>query len=98
LSDLSTQAFPNNVYALDLNNDQKILWSYFPKQELSTQAVLYCDNVNRGLGFGDGKIYLQQNNGVLACVIRRMKSLALGVLRCTNTPYHKHLKFGFEKK
>jgi glucose dehydrogenase len=28
-------AFPNNVYALDLNNDQKILWSYFPKQNLA---------------------------------------------------------------
>ena len=61
-------AFPNNVYALDLNNDQKILWSYFPKQEPSTQAVLCCDNVNRGLGFGDGKIYLQQNNGMLVAL------------------------------
>jgi lanthanide-dependent methanol dehydrogenase len=61
-------AFPNNVYALDLNNDQKILWSYFPKQESNPQAVLCCDNVNRGLGFGDGKIYLQQNNGVLVAL------------------------------
>jgi PQQ-dependent dehydrogenase (methanol/ethanol family) len=61
-------AFPNNVYALDLNNDQKILWSYFPKQEPNTQAVMCCDNVNRGLGFGDGKIYLQQNNGVLVAL------------------------------
>ncbi len=61
-------AFPNNVYALDLNNDQKILWSYFPKQEPSTQAVMCCDNVNRGLGFGDGKLYLQQNNGVLVAL------------------------------
>ncbi len=61
-------AFPNNIYALDLNNDQKILWSYFPKQEPSTQAVMCCDNVNRGLGFGDGKIYLQQNNGVLVAL------------------------------
>lgn len=61
-------AFPNNIYALDLNNDQKILWSYFPKQEPMTQAVLCCDNVNRGLGFGDGKIYLQQNNGVLVAL------------------------------
>lgn len=61
-------AFPNNVYALDLNNDQKILWSYFPKQEPSTQAVMCCDNVNRGLGFGDGKIYLQQNNGILVAL------------------------------
>ncbi len=23
-------AFPNNVYALDLNDNQKIVWSYFP--------------------------------------------------------------------
>lgn len=61
-------AFPNNVYALDLNNDQKILWSYFPKQEPNVQAVLCCDNVSRGLGFGDGKIYLQQNNGVLVAL------------------------------
>jgi lanthanide-dependent methanol dehydrogenase len=61
-------AFPNNIYALDLNNDQKILWSYFPKQEPNVQAVLCCDNVNRGLGFGDGKIFLQQNNGTLVAL------------------------------
>jgi lanthanide-dependent methanol dehydrogenase len=61
-------AFPNNIYALDLNNDQKILWSYFPKQDPSTQAVMCCDNVNRGLGFGDGKIFLQQNNGTLVAL------------------------------
>jgi len=29
---------------------------------------LCCDNVNRGLGFGDGKIYLQQNNGMLVAL------------------------------
>jgi lanthanide-dependent methanol dehydrogenase len=57
--------FPNNIYALDLNNGQKIIWSYFPKQNPSTQAVMCCDNVNRGLGFGDRKIFLQQNNGTL---------------------------------
>ena len=61
-------AFPNNIYALDLNNDQKILWSYFPKQEPSVQAVMCCDSVNRGLGFGDGKIFLQQNNGTLVAL------------------------------
>jgi glucose dehydrogenase len=53
-------AFPNNVYALDLNDNQKILWSYFPKQSPDVQAVLCCDNVNKGLGYGDGKIFLQQ--------------------------------------
>lgn len=61
-------AFPNNIYALDLNNDQKIIWRYFPKQDPSVQAVMCCDNVNRGLAFGDGKIYLQQNNGVLVAL------------------------------
>ena len=61
-------AFPNNVYALDLNDNQKIVWSYFPKQDPSVQAVLCCDNVNRGLGYGDGKIYLQQNDGNLVAL------------------------------
>jgi PQQ-dependent dehydrogenase (methanol/ethanol family) len=61
-------AFPNNIYALDLNNDQKILWSYFPKQDPSTQALLCCDNVNRGLGYGEGKIFLQQNDGMLVAL------------------------------
>ncbi|WP_407659204.1 methanol/ethanol family PQQ-dependent dehydrogenase [Methylobacillus arboreus] len=61
-------AFPNNVYALDLNNNQKILWSYFPKQDPSVQALLCCDNVNRGLSFGDSKIFLQQNDGILVAL------------------------------
>jgi glucose dehydrogenase len=61
-------AFPNNVYALDLNNNQKVVWSYFPKQDPSVQAVLCCDNVNRGLGYGDGKIFLQQNDGMLVAL------------------------------
>ena len=58
-------AFPNNIYALDLNHNQKIIWSYFPKQDPQTQALLCCDTVNRGLGYGDDKIFLQQNDGVL---------------------------------
>jgi PQQ-dependent dehydrogenase (methanol/ethanol family) len=61
-------AFPNNVYALDLNDNQKIVWSYFPKQDPSVQAVLCCDNVSRGMGYGDGKIYLQQNDGQLVAL------------------------------
>jgi len=61
-------AFPNNIYALDLNDNQKVVWSYFPKQDPSVQAVLCCDNVNRGLGYGDGKIFLQQNDGTLVAL------------------------------
>lgn len=60
--------FPNNVYALDLNDNQKILWTYFPKQEPDVQAVMCCDTVNKGLAFGDGKIFLQQNNGMLVAL------------------------------
>ncbi len=61
-------AFPNNVYALDLNDNQKIIWSYFPKQDQAVQAVLCCDNVSKGLGYGDGKIFLQQNDGALVAL------------------------------
>jgi PQQ-dependent dehydrogenase (methanol/ethanol family) len=61
-------AFPNNIYALDLNDNQKIKWSYFPKQDPSIQALLCCDNVNRGLAYGDGKIFLQQNDGTLVAL------------------------------
>src|SRR6478609_5500380 len=73
-------AFPNNVYALDLNDNQKIVWSYFPKQDPSVQAVLCCDNVNRGLGFGDGKVYLQQNDGNLVALDAKTGAKAWSVL------------------
>ena len=52
--------FPNNVYALDLNNDGKILWKYEPKQNPSVIPIMCCDTVNRGVAYGDGKIFLNQ--------------------------------------
>ncbi|MGO9389223.1 lanthanide-dependent methanol dehydrogenase XoxF5 [Rhodoblastus sp.] len=52
--------FPNIVYALDLNNDGKILWKYEPKQDPNVVPVMCCDTVNRGLAFADGKIFLHQ--------------------------------------
>ncbi|WP_103172630.1 methanol/ethanol family PQQ-dependent dehydrogenase [Paracoccus sp. SY] len=52
--------FPNNVYALDLNNDGKILWRYEPQQDPEVIAVMCCDTVNRGLSFADGMIFLSQ--------------------------------------
>ena len=52
--------FPNNVYALDLNQDGKIVWSYHPKQDPDTIPVMCCDTVNRGLSYADGKIILHQ--------------------------------------
>ncbi|RWI24062.1 MAG: PQQ-dependent dehydrogenase, methanol/ethanol family [Mesorhizobium sp.] len=52
--------FPNMVYALDLNNEGKILWKYEPKQDPNVIAIMCCDTVNRGVAYGDGKIILNQ--------------------------------------
>jgi glucose dehydrogenase len=57
--------FPNIVYALDLNNDGKILWKYEPKQDPNVIPVMCCDTVNRGLAYGDGKVFLHQADTTL---------------------------------
>jgi PQQ-dependent dehydrogenase (methanol/ethanol family) len=52
--------FPNNVFALDLANDGKILWRYEPQQDPEVIAVMCCDTVNRGVAYADGMILLSQ--------------------------------------
>ncbi len=52
--------FPNVVYALDLNNEGKIIWRYEPKQDPNVIPVMCCDTVNRGVAYSDGKIFLHQ--------------------------------------
>ncbi len=52
--------FPNNVFALDLNDNGKIIWKYEPRQDPTVIAVMCCDTVNRGVAYGDGKIILNQ--------------------------------------
>ncbi len=52
--------FPNIVYALDLDNEAKIVWKYEPKQDPSVIPVMCCDTVNRGLAYADGTIILHQ--------------------------------------
>ncbi|WP_138465262.1 lanthanide-dependent methanol dehydrogenase XoxF5 [Poseidonocella sp. HB161398] len=52
--------FPNIVYALDLANDGVIKWKYEPKQNADVIGVMCCDTVNRGVAYGDGKIFLHQ--------------------------------------
>jgi lanthanide-dependent methanol dehydrogenase len=60
--------FPNIVYALDLNHDEKILWKYEPKQDPSVIPVMCCDTVNRGVAYGDGKIFLHQADDTLVAL------------------------------
>ena len=43
--------FPNKVYALDLANENKIVWKYEPKQDPNVIPVMCCDTVNRGVAY-----------------------------------------------
>ncbi len=60
--------FPNPVFALDLNNQGKILWKYEPKQDPAVIPVMCCDTVNRGVAYGDGKIFLHQADTTLVAL------------------------------
>src|SRR5260221_12544709 len=60
--------FPNTVYALDLNNEGKILWRYDPKQDPNVIPVMCCDTVNRGLAYADGKVFLHQADTTLVAL------------------------------
>jgi len=52
--------FPNIVYALDLNDNGRVIWKYEPKQDPDTIPVMCCDSVNRGVSYADGKVILHQ--------------------------------------
>src|SRR6202142_2361112 len=60
--------FPNTVYALDLAHDNKIVWKYEPKQDPNVIPVMCCDTVNRGVDYGDGKIFLHQADTTLVAL------------------------------
>ncbi len=63
-----TTPFPNTVFALDLNNNGRILWKYEPKQDPNVIPVMCCDTVNRGVAYGDGKIFLDQADATLVAL------------------------------
>jgi PQQ-dependent dehydrogenase (methanol/ethanol family) len=60
--------FPNDVFALDLDHDGKILWKYGPKQDPNVIPVMCCDTVNRGVSYADGKIFLHQSDTTLVAL------------------------------
>jgi alcohol dehydrogenase (cytochrome c) len=60
--------FPNKVFALDLDNNGRILWSYEPKQDPNVIPVMCCDTVNRGVAYGEGKIFLHQADATLVAL------------------------------
>jgi lanthanide-dependent methanol dehydrogenase len=60
--------FPNAVFALNLDDENKILWKYQPKQDPSVIGVMCCDTVNRGVAYADGKIFLYQADTTLVAL------------------------------
>ncbi len=60
--------FPNIVYALDLNNDGKILWRYHPQQDPNVIGVMCCDTVYRGLAYADDTLFLHQADTTLVAL------------------------------
>lgn len=60
--------FPNIVYALNLDDENKIIWKYEPKQDPSVIPVMCCDTVNRGLQYADGKVFLHQADTTLVAL------------------------------
>ena len=60
--------FPNNVFALDLNDNGKVLWKYEPHQDPNVIAVMCCDTVSRGVAYGDGKIILNQADATVVAL------------------------------
>ncbi len=60
--------FPNTVYAID-QKTQSVIWEFTPQMDADvTIPVMCCDTVNRGLSYGDGKIFLQQSDTVLTAL------------------------------
>ncbi|HXW71162.1 MAG TPA: methanol/ethanol family PQQ-dependent dehydrogenase [Methylocella sp.] len=47
-------SFPNNTFALSLDDPTRILWQDKPKQNPAARAVACCDLVNRGLAYWPG--------------------------------------------
>ncbi|CAN5868890.1 methanol/ethanol family PQQ-dependent dehydrogenase [soil metagenome] len=60
--------FPNNVFAINLDN-LEVVWEYVPVQNFDeTVPVMCCDTVNRGVAYADGKIFMHQANTELVAI------------------------------
>lgn len=60
--------FPNNIMALDLKNEGRILWRYEPQQDPNVIAIMCCDTVYRGLAYADGMILTHQADTTLTAL------------------------------
>ena len=70
--------FPNKVFAVDLQT-QEIKWKYEPKQDTAVIPQMCCDTVNRGVAYGEGKIFLQQADSTLVALDAKTGKLVWSV-------------------
>lgn len=49
-------AYPNYIYAVNLDNIGRIVWRFAPPKNSNAPPVACCDVVNRGVSYADGKI------------------------------------------
>ncbi len=49
-------AYPNYIYAIDLNDPHRVAWKFTPKTDQNAPPVACCDVVNRGIAYSDGMI------------------------------------------
>jgi len=71
--------FPNTVFALNLADENKIVWKYEPKQDPNVIPVMCCDTVNRGVAYADGKIFLHQADTTLVALDAKTGQVAWSV-------------------
>ena len=63
--------FPNKVYALDLSQENKIVWKYEPKQDPNVIPVMCCDTVNRGVTPAINDVIAATNGDLESMIARR---------------------------
>ena len=71
--------FPNKVFAINLDT-QEILWKYEPKQDPAVIPQMCCDTVNRGVAYGEGKIFMQQADSTLVALDAKTGKLVWSVV------------------
>lgn len=60
--------FPNEVVALNLDDDQKVIWTYRPQQDKAVADKMCCGTVNMGLAYSDRTLFLNQADGNLVAI------------------------------
>ena len=79
-------SFPNDVFAVNLD-DLTITWAFEPQQnEAETVPVMCCDIVNRGLGYSMGQIYLQQADTKLVALNAKTGKVVWDVFQGSDIP------------